>query len=144
MESSQTEHARIFGGRLFGALFQDRVRDVYQGAMSDADRSGHGLRITLSLTDTPELMDLPWEFLYDEPNFLAISVMTPVVRYLDLPRPRRPLTIEPPLRILGDDQQSQRRRSAGRRARARESRARAQRPGRRGARRARAGSSRRR
>ncbi len=101
MESSQTEHARIFGGRLFGALFQDRVRDVYQGAMSDADRSGHGLRMTLSLTDTPELMDLPWEFLYDEPNFLAISVMTPVVRYLDLPRQRRPLTIEPPLRILG-------------------------------------------
>jgi hypothetical protein len=46
-------------------------------------------------------MDLPWEFLYDEPNFLAISVMTPVVRYLDLPRQRRPLGIEPPLRILG-------------------------------------------
>jgi hypothetical protein len=101
MESSQAEHARIFGGRLFAALFRDRVRDVYQGAMSDADHSGHGLRLTLSLTETPELMDLPWEFLYDEPNFLAISVMTPVVRYLDLPRQRRPLTIEPPLRILG-------------------------------------------
>jgi hypothetical protein len=101
MESAQTENARIFGGRLFGALFRDRVRDVYQGAMSDADRTGHGLRITLALTDTPELMDLPWEFLYDEPNFLAISVMTPVVRYLDLPRQRRPLAIEPPLRILG-------------------------------------------
>jgi len=101
MESSQTENARIFGGRLFGALFHDRLRDVYQGALSDADRTGHGLRITLALTDTPELMDLPWEFLYDEPNFLAISVMTPVVRYLDLPRQRRPLGIEPPLRILG-------------------------------------------
>jgi hypothetical protein len=101
MESSQTESARIFGGRLFGALFRERLRDVYQCAMSDADSAGHGLRITLALTDTPELMDLPWEFLYDEPNFLAISVMTPVVRYLDLPRQRRPLGIEPPLRILG-------------------------------------------
>jgi hypothetical protein len=74
---------------------------VYHEALADADRTGHGLRITLSLTDTPELMDLPWEFLYDEPNFLAISVMTPVVRYLDLPRARRPLEIVPPLRILG-------------------------------------------
>jgi DNA-directed RNA polymerase specialized sigma24 family protein len=100
IETAQTEHARAFGERLFGALFHDRIRDIYQGALADADRSGHGLRIMLSLTNTPELMDLPWEFLYDEPNFLAISVMTPVVRYLDLPRPRRPLTIEPPLRIL--------------------------------------------
>jgi hypothetical protein len=101
MESPQTEQAREFGGRLFEALFQQRVRDVYHEALADADRSGHGLRITLSLTDTPELMDLPWEFLYDEPNFLAISVMTPIVRYLDLPRARRPLEIVPPLRILG-------------------------------------------
>jgi CHAT domain len=101
MESPQTVQAREFGGRLFDALFRQRVRDVYHEALADADRTGHGLRITLALTDTPELMDLPWEFLYDEPNFLAISVMTPVVRYLDLPRTRRPLQIVPPLRILG-------------------------------------------
>ncbi len=45
-------------------------------------------------------MHLPWQYLYDDPNFLAISAWTPVVRYLDLPRPRRPLEVESPLRVL--------------------------------------------
>ena len=44
---------------------------------------------------------MPWEFLFDAPDFLAISAFTPVVRYLDLPRGPRPLVVEPPLRILG-------------------------------------------
>ena len=35
-------------------------------------------------------MEVPWEFLYD-PNFLSVSVWTPVVRYLDLPTPKRRL-----------------------------------------------------
>jgi hypothetical protein len=100
METSEMSEARRFGGQLFEALFQQRVRDLYHGARARADGRGRGLRIALHLTEVPELLHLPWEYLYDEPNFLAISTWTPVVRYLDLPRQRGPLELQPPLRIL--------------------------------------------
>jgi hypothetical protein len=45
-------------------------------------------------------MQIPWEFLYDEPNLLSIWTETSIVRYLDLLGGKDPLTVEPPLRIL--------------------------------------------
>ena len=62
---------------------------------------GRGVRITLCLSGSPELIDVPWEYLFDDPDFLAMSAFTPVVRYLDLPRAHRPLLVKPPLRLLG-------------------------------------------
>ena len=58
--------------------------------------------ITSRLADAPELAGLPWEFLYDPRHnrFLALSRRTPLVRYLDLPDPPRPLDVEGPLRVL--------------------------------------------
>jgi hypothetical protein len=49
-----------------------------------------------------ELAALPWEYLYDRErgDFLGLSIATPLVRYLPLPRPVRPLAIKLPLRIL--------------------------------------------
>ena len=101
METDETTRAQSFGGQLFRALVCDEVRDVYRTALADARRADRGLRITLQLTKAPELMDVPWEYLYDDPSFLSISAWTPVVRYMDLPRPRAPLAVRPPLRILG-------------------------------------------
>ena len=101
IETSAALQAKDFGRRLFGALFQGEVRDVYRSCLADARRSDHGLRVTLALTKAPALMDLPWEYLYDEPDFLAASVWTPVVRYLDVAKPSVPLAVPPPLRILG-------------------------------------------
>ncbi len=51
----------------------------------------------------PELAALPWEFLYDsrQAEYVCLSRNTPVVRYLELPRPIPPLSVTPPLRILG-------------------------------------------
>ena len=100
VDSPELELVRAFGGSLFEALFAGRVRDVYRSSLSSAQKEGFGLRISLALTGTPELMPLPWEYLYDDPAFLSISTWTPVVRYLDLPASRRPLKVEPPLRIL--------------------------------------------
>ena len=93
--------ARKFGGQLFGAVMQGKTGELYRAASSEARATGQGLRITLSLTDVPELGGIPWEYLYDDPNFLSINAWTPVVRYLDLPKPRRALDVELPLRILG-------------------------------------------
>ena len=101
LRSSQMEEAKRFGQGLFESLLQGEVRDVYVSARHVAEASGKGLRVTLSLTETPDLMQIPWEFLYERPSFLSQSIYTPLVRSLDLSsgRPARPLTL--PLRILG-------------------------------------------
>lgn len=98
--SPELQLVRRFGSDLFGSLIAGPVRDLYRDSYSGAQRSHRGLRITLGLTDTPELMDLPWEYLFEEPAFLSISTWTPVVRYLELPRSRPPVEVAPPLRIL--------------------------------------------
>ena len=71
-------------------------------SLSQTRAQGVGMRLRLRLTDTPELAELPWEFLYDPRlnRFLAQSRRTPLVRYLDLPDPPRPLSVEGPLRLL--------------------------------------------
>jgi Tol biopolymer transport system component len=91
--------AREIGEKLYGALFDGVV-----GALlwRESEAVGEGLRITLELSDVPELMDLPWEYLYDpgRGHFLAFSLRTPIVRYLDVPSRLRPLEVAPPLRML--------------------------------------------
>jgi len=65
MESSRAEAARLFGGRLFNAVFHGEVRSCLRSSIEDAQRQNAGLRIRLRLTNAPELTDLPWEFLYN-------------------------------------------------------------------------------
>ena len=91
-----------FGGKLYGAVFQDELRDVLQRSLSLTRAQQAGMRLRLRLADTPELAELPWEFLYDPRHnrFLAQSRRTPLVRYLDLPDPPHPLSVEGPLRLL--------------------------------------------
>jgi hypothetical protein len=101
VDSPEVGLARRFGSDLFDALFAGNVRDLYRDSLSVARGEGKGLRLTLALTNVPELMHVPWEYLYDDPAFLSISTWTPVVRYLDLPRGRPPLAVTQPLRILG-------------------------------------------
>jgi hypothetical protein len=99
--SSQMEEAKRFGAQLFEALVAGEVRDVYRAAQGVAQADDRGLRVTLYLTDVPELMSVPWEFLYERPGFLAQSIFSPVVRSLDLKRARGPREVSLPLRILG-------------------------------------------
>jgi hypothetical protein len=100
INSTTTGEAKQFGGQLFEAMFRADIRDLFREALANARAEDHGLRVTLCLSGAPELMDVPWEYLYDEPNFLSVSAFTPVIRYLDLPRSYRPLRVCPPLRIL--------------------------------------------
>ncbi len=101
IQASALGDAQRFGGRLFEALFRDQVHTLYRSVLAEARSRDHGVRITLSLSASPELIDIPWEYLFDDPDFLALSMFTPVVRYLDLPRAHRPLLVAPPLRLLG-------------------------------------------
>ena len=101
IDTSAIADAERFGGELFKALFHGDVHDLYRDTLTQARNLTRGVRLTLCLSGSPELIDVPWEYLFDALNFLAVSAFTPVVRYLDLPRAHRPLLVQPPLRILG-------------------------------------------
>jgi formylglycine-generating enzyme required for sulfatase activity len=91
-----------FGVRLYQAIFGGEAGALFLRSLDAAERAQQGLRIRLRLREVPELADLPWEYLYAPPlsRFPALSNRTPLVRYVEMARPRPPLRIEPPLSIL--------------------------------------------
>lgn len=87
-------------GVQFGDAFPHEVHLQFErclGATLDHDRAGVRLRLVI---DDPGLVTFPWEYLREDSAWLAASVRTPVVRWLDLPEPVRPLTVTLPLRML--------------------------------------------
>jgi len=94
--------AQAVGAQLFDAVFQGEVLSCLRRSVDEAGRDGHGLRIRLRLDEAPELIPLPWEYLYDHTRdrFLALSSETPLVRYMDLPEPARGMEPGPRLRVL--------------------------------------------
>ena len=102
IESPQMQAARAFGTQLFEAIFRGRAREYYQSALHNAEQDGLGLRLLLRLSAVPELVNIPWEYLYDpsQARFLALSVDTPIVRYMDISRQIPPLKVQAPLRVL--------------------------------------------
>ncbi len=92
-----------FGRELFDLLLPNELRGLYRASLSKAYAQDCGLRLKLRLRAVPELAILPWEFLYDqnEAEYICLSQDTPIVRYLELPRPPVPLKVTAPLRILG-------------------------------------------
>ncbi len=98
---------RDIGDQLFRALFSGPVRDLFIASLTTISKQPNkGLRIRLHIDpedpDLAPLAGLPWEFMYHKEThaFLNLSQRTSIVRYLHVPRPPRPLSYEPPLRIL--------------------------------------------
>ena len=77
---SEVKRAEEFGGNLFETVFSGEIREVFRAAATRADDNQRGLRLVLSLRQAPELIDLPWEFLFDRPFFFGLRPTTPVVR----------------------------------------------------------------
>lgn len=102
VDSSDMAEIKAFGSRLFRAVFDEQLRPTLVRSLDEARRRQTGLRLRLRLSGAPELADCPWEYLYDTSanRFLNLSVETPIVRYLELPEPGRPLTVQPPLKVL--------------------------------------------
>jgi len=90
------------GGPLFETVFSEDVMLAWSRSQDAARGDGDGLRLRLRLTDAPSIAGLPWELLYDRRtnSYLAQSERTPVVRYLEVPQPPRPLVVDGALRIL--------------------------------------------
>jgi CHAT domain-containing protein len=97
-----TQASTDLGSGLFDAVFRDGVLVAWSRSKDAVWQQGRGLRLRLRLTDAPALAAMPWELLYDKSArmFYAQSDRTPVVRYLDVTNPPRPLTVQGPLRIL--------------------------------------------
>jgi CHAT domain/WD domain, G-beta repeat len=102
VDAPETKAIKDFGHRLYDALFHDDLRVSLERSLSEAAAKGAGLRLRLRLSDTPELAELPWEFLYDQARnrFVCLSDRTPLIRFLEVPDPPRPLPVSPPLRVL--------------------------------------------
>jgi CHAT domain/TIR domain len=99
---SEVDLLKTFGGQLYNAVFHDELQETLLRSLNQTASQGTGLRLRLHLADSPELVGLPWEYLYDSHRnrFLALSRRTPLVRYLDLSDPPRPLTVRGSLRLL--------------------------------------------
>ncbi len=100
--SAEQRNVQGFGQALFEALITGEVRSRYEVSLERARQTGKGLRVRLRF-QSAALAALPWEFLYDarQAEFVGLTVTTPIVRYLDLPRSAQTLDVTPPLRILG-------------------------------------------
>ena len=81
MESTGMKAAREFGEKLYQAVFTGLVRDCLTRSLDGVVPGETGLRIRVDLSKTPELVNLPWEYLYEpsQKRFLALSEDTPVV-----------------------------------------------------------------
>jgi len=100
--TKEEESVKALGSLFFDFLLAGEVRSLFYESKREAERRGHGLRLKLCM-DAPELAALPWEFLHEPRNddYLCLSSDTPLVRYLPVAQSPRPLTVTPPLRILG-------------------------------------------
>lgn len=94
--------AKAIGRALHDAVFSGPIASCFAVSWDRCEAQDKGLRIVLRLGESPELTDLPWEFLYDakEDRYLVHSALTPVVRYIEIEKPVNPFAVAPPLRIL--------------------------------------------
>ncbi len=95
------------GDQLYRAVFSNQIRTLFDQSRGSVGASEDlGLRIKLKLDPgdrgLTELYNLPWEYLCrsDTQDFLSLSRASPIVRYLDVPRPAPVIPLPPVLRIL--------------------------------------------
>lgn len=102
LESPEMETVKTFGSRMYKSIFTDDLQNALRTSQEEAKKNNQGLRIRLRFNDAPELVNLPWEFLYNPAlnRFFSLSVNTPLVRYLEMPERILPLPIQPPIRLL--------------------------------------------
>ena len=90
------------GRQLFNLVFADEIELLFERSAGKVlGKETRGLRIRLRI-EAPELIVLPWEFLYwpRKECFLGASVRSPLVRYLEICEPIDNLEVALPLKML--------------------------------------------
>ncbi len=106
LDETPAREPRDLGRALFDALFTGTIRSLFDKSLGMAQAKGSGLRIKLQIDpENPELAtlaSLPWEMLYfhGTREYLSLSELTPVVRFLDVQRPYERAPFSGPLRVL--------------------------------------------
>jgi hypothetical protein len=86
------------GQRLYAAVFAGAVGDAIGRASTLAQSQGAYLRLAIS-TQSPELLELPWEYLHSDTGYFLQQPKTHIVRVIDeLPQQMAPF--RPFIRIL--------------------------------------------
>ncbi len=92
---------RAVGETLFTAVLgTGEVAGRYRAAAAVAAAREQELRVVLRI-DTPELACLPWEAMYDDAAGGYVCLREQLVRQVPVASVPAPLTVSPPLRILG-------------------------------------------
>ena len=100
------EELASLGRELFELLLPSDVATLWHRSRARTAEARRGLRLRIHVDLRREAVawfgTLPWEILYDDDSggFLALDGRTPVVRHLDMRRPRRAPTPARPLRVL--------------------------------------------
>jgi tetratricopeptide (TPR) repeat protein len=69
-----------FGRRLFDAVFGGAVGELWRARLAEARRQPLRLVVRIDATSARPLLNLPWEYLHDGRDFLALSWRTPLSR----------------------------------------------------------------
>lgn len=103
IETTAVDEAYLaeFGSFLFASFFADDLLTLYQNSLAIVRSQGKHLRIRLQIS-VPELVALPWEYLYDpkEQTFLSLSADIALIRHIPTQLPVRSTEVTLPLRIL--------------------------------------------
>lgn len=100
--SPEVQQAKTIGRRLFDTVFSGPVGNCLWRSIGSAQASDANLRVRLRLTDVPELLDLPWELLFDagRSRFLALDDRSTLIRHLPVQEPVAAMSVVLPLNIL--------------------------------------------
>lgn len=101
MESADMRGAKERGGQ-FEAVFAGEVSSRFLESLDQVETEGSRPRLRVHLSKAREVADMPWEYLCESSlgRFLALSVKTPVIRYLELPEGLKQLLVKPPVNVL--------------------------------------------
>ena len=103
IESPIAADAQEFGTRLFDALFTGSIGRTYIKHYSQTGQMRANVRLRLHI-NAPELVELPWELLYDaidRDGYVCLLGDVFFVRYLDVALSPQPVVVNRPLRVLG-------------------------------------------
>lgn len=105
--TTPTAPPEAIGQELFDLLFSaPEVTRALAECMTDAKNADAGVRLKLTLNTrdaaVADLARLPWELMHDETKYkyFALRPDSPIVRYLEVPKPFNVKRLRPPLRIL--------------------------------------------